>query len=70
MVSASVDDLAGAQGKFMLFVASLLQRADVAPIGQFSRLLKIVAMTVEETSPEEAKILRSWAEGLQIDADL
>lgn len=57
----TVDDLAGAQGKFAMFVASLLQRAGVAPMEEFAELLAMFAETVADTDPGEAAILSQWA---------
>jgi hypothetical protein len=61
-MSPSVDDLAGAQAKFVLFVASLLQRADVVAMPEFAGLLGVFAETVGETDPAEGRILTTWAE--------
>jgi len=58
---SELEALAGAQGKFVIFVASLLQRAGVAPIEEFADLLGVYAECVAETDPGEADILRSWA---------
>ncbi len=55
------DDLAGAQGQFALFVASLLQRAGVATMKEFGELLSVYAAAVAEASPGEAAILADWA---------
>ena len=57
-------DLAGAQGKFAMFVASLLQRAGVAPMAEFAELLGLYAESVADTEPAEAEILRQWAAGI------
>ena len=65
MTAPSVADLVGAQGKFALFVASLLQRAGVAPMTEFADLLNVFAQTVAETKPREAAILSEWASGVQ-----
>lgn len=54
----------GAQAKFALFVASLLERAGVATLGEFSSLLRTFADSVAETEPEEAAILDQWADNL------
>jgi hypothetical protein len=59
-----VDDLAGAQGKFAMFVASLLQRAGVAPMEEFAELLGLYAESVADTDAAEAEILRQWAAGI------
>lgn len=53
--------LAGAQGKFAVFMASLFQRAGVASMSEFAELLAVFAATVAETDPEEAVILKAWA---------
>lgn len=56
--------LAGAQGKFAVFMASLFQRAGVAKRAEFAELLGVFAETVAETDPEEAAILKSWADAI------
>ena len=61
MTAPSVNDLAGAQGKFAIFIASLLQRADVASMREFGELLRLYASTVADTDPGEAATLRGWA---------
>jgi hypothetical protein len=55
------DDLAGAQGKLVVFLASLLQRAGVVPASEFADLLEIFASSVAETQPSEGAILAGWA---------
>jgi len=62
---SSVEDLAGAQGKFAIFIASLLQRAGVTPMVEFADLLGVFAETVAETDPGEAKILKGWAASIR-----
>ena len=57
----SPDTLAGAQGKFAVFVASLFQRAGVASMQEFGELLAVFAETVADTDPDEAAILTGWA---------
>jgi hypothetical protein len=59
------NDLVGAQGKLVVFIASLLQRAGVARIDEFGELLTVFADTVAETEPGEAAILRQWASALR-----
>jgi hypothetical protein len=54
--------LEGAQAKFALFLASLFQRAGVAPMVEFAALLLLFAETVRETEPAEAAVLTAWAE--------
>ena len=66
MSAPAVEDLAGAHGKLVLFLASILQRADILPMGEFSRLLSTFASTVSETEPGEGRILAAWAQ--QVDA--
>ena len=61
MTAPSIDDLVGAQGKFVIFIASLLQRADVASMQEFGKLLSLYAATVADTDPGEAAILKRWA---------
>jgi hypothetical protein len=51
----------GAQGKLVLFLASLFERAGVAPMAEFAALLEMFAQTVGETEPAEAAILAQWA---------
>lgn len=53
--------LAGAQAKFALFLASLFQRAGVAPMVEFAALLDVFAETVAETEPGEGAVLAQWA---------
>lgn len=55
------DNLAGAQGKLVMFLASLLQRAGVVQTAEFAALLATYAATVEESQPEEGRLLASWA---------
>ena len=57
----SAEDLAGAQGKFVVFLASLLQRAGVVSVAEFASLLTAFATTTSETSPEEGDVLAGWA---------
>lgn len=58
-------ELAAAQGKFVVFLASLLQRADVARMEDFASLLATFAETVEETEPGEGALLKSWASAVR-----
>jgi hypothetical protein len=57
------DDTAmvGAQGKLVMFIASLLQRAGVVEIAEFAALLAAFAATIEETDPGEGRLLAYWA---------
>jgi hypothetical protein len=55
-------DLAQAQGKLVLFLASVLQSAGGPPRDEFGRLLAVFAESVGETSPGEGAILARWAE--------
>jgi len=57
----SADTLAGAQGKFAVFMASLFQRAGVASMQEFGELLALFADTLADTDPDEAAILNDWA---------
>jgi hypothetical protein len=57
----SADALAGAQGKFAVFMASMFQRAGVASMQEFAELLAMFAETVADTDPDEAAILTRWA---------
>lgn len=54
-------DLAGAQGKLAMFIASLLERAGVATTAEFAELLGAYASVVSETQPGEGALLASWA---------
>lgn len=54
--------LEGAQSKFALFLAILLQRAGVAPVAEFAELLELFARTVAETDPAEGAVLARWAQ--------
>lgn len=58
----SCRDLEGAQGKLVVFLASLLQRADVVSVAEFGRLLAVFSDTVKETEPAEGTILAQWAD--------
>jgi hypothetical protein len=55
-------DLARAQGKLVLFLASVLQSAGGPPRDEFGRLLAVFAESVSETSPDEGAILAGWAD--------
>jgi hypothetical protein len=57
--------LAGAQGKFAVFMAAMLQRAGGAPSAEFAELLGVFAQTVAETDPEEGKLLAAWADAVR-----
>jgi hypothetical protein len=57
----SDSDLAGAQGKLVMFLASLLARAGVVETAEFAALLSTFAATVEETDPGEGRLLAAWA---------
>ena len=61
MTAPSIEDLVGAQGKFVIFIASLMQRAGVASMDEFGELLSLYAATVADTDPAEAEILKGWA---------
>jgi hypothetical protein len=58
----SCTDLADAQGKLVLFLASILQRAGGPPRDEFGRLLAVFAESVAESSPAEGAILTRWAD--------
>ena len=60
--SCSCTDLADAQGKLVLFLASILQRAGGPPRDEFGRLLAVFAESVAESSPGEGAILARWAD--------
>jgi len=55
-------DLAGAQGKLVVFIASLLERGGVVQTAEFANLLAVFAETVSETRPGEGALLAAWAE--------
>lgn len=57
----SDSDLAGAQGKLVMFLASLLARAGVVEAAEFGQLLAVFADTVAEEDPGEGEILSRWA---------
>ncbi len=63
--SADYRELVAAQGKLVVFIASLLQRADVARMEDFASLLGAFAETVEETEPGEGALLQSWASAVR-----
>ena len=54
-------DLVGAQGKLVVFMASLFQRAGVMKTSEFASLLETFAQTVAETQPGEGAILATWS---------
>ena len=57
----SDSDLAGAQGKLVMFLASLLARAGVVETAEFAALLSTFAETVAETEPGEGALLAAWS---------
>jgi hypothetical protein len=61
---SEVGDLAGAQAKFVVFVASLLHRGDLVRMDEFARLLLAFADSVGETEPQQAQLLSAWAEAV------
>lgn len=66
-MSAAVDtDLAGAQAKFVVFLAALLERAHVVDGHEFASLLSTFAVTVVETNPGEGEILDGWASAVRL----
>jgi hypothetical protein len=58
---SDIRDLVGAQGKLVVFLASLLQRAGVVKTGEFAAMLDTFALTVTETNPQEGSILAAWS---------
>ena len=60
--SCDGSDLAGAQGKLVLFLASVLERAGGPARDEFGRLLAVFAESVAETNPGEGAILAGWAD--------
>lgn len=65
MSDLQMADLMAAQGKFVIFLASMLERGGVAAMTDFAQLLDTFAATVEETEPKEAEILASWASAVR-----
>lgn len=66
-MSAAVEtDLAGAQAKFVVFLAALLERAHVVDAQEFASLLSTFAETVIETDPGEGEILDGWASAVRL----
>jgi hypothetical protein len=65
-MSADVEtDLAGAQAKFVVFLAALLKRTGVVDADEFAGLLSAFATTVIETDPREGEILDRWASAVR-----
>lgn len=60
-MTPSPEDLAGAQGKLVVFIASLLQRSAGVRTSEFAALLDVYAATVAETAPGEAALLAAWS---------
>ena len=65
MTSGEEQALAGAQGKLVVFIASLMHRAGVVGTGEFASLLATFAATVAETDPGEGEILAQWASAVR-----
>jgi hypothetical protein len=61
MSDPAADPAIRAQGKLVMFLASLLAARGVAPADEFARLLEVFALTVEETEPLEGAVLAYWA---------
>jgi hypothetical protein len=61
----SDSDLAGAQGKLVMFLASLLARAGLVETAEFGALLMVFADSVRETDPGQGDILAEWASALR-----
>jgi hypothetical protein len=55
-------DLVRAHGKFVAFLASLLQGRGLLAADEFAALLSAFAETVGESEPREGEILAYWAE--------
>ena len=68
MAEPTPGELMRAQGRFVLFVASLLQGSEIVKRDEFGRLLAVFAATVRETEPAEGDILAEWAAGLDQNA--
>jgi hypothetical protein len=61
-IGCDCSDLVEAQGKLVLFLASVLQSAGGPPRDEFGRLLAVFAETVGETNASEGAILARWAD--------
>lgn len=61
----SVSDLVETQGKLLVFLASLLERAGVVETSEFGALLTVFADSVRETDPDQGEILANWASALR-----
>jgi len=61
VTAPTIDDLVGAQGELVAFVAVILERSAVAEVTEFAALLDTFADTVVETDPEQGRILAGWA---------
>lgn len=60
-MTPTLEDLTSAQGKFVVFIASLLQRSGVVTTAEFAALLDLYAASVAETEPKEAALLAAWS---------
>jgi len=65
MDDVQIEDVVAAQGRFVVFIASLLQRGGVTPMSEFAHLLDTFAATVAETDPREAALLSTWSAGVR-----
>ena len=61
-MSPTLENLVGAQAKFVAFVASLLQRQGVISAAEFAELLAVFAASVASTDPQEGQLLAGWAD--------
>jgi hypothetical protein len=61
MVDPTPAELMRAQGHFMVFLSSLLERRGVVAAGELATLLQVYADVVAESEPGEGAILAFWA---------
>jgi hypothetical protein len=54
-------ETAGALGKLVAFLASILQRAEILKAEEFADLLAVFAATVAEANAREGVVLAGWA---------
>ena len=61
MVDPTPGELMRAQGHFLVFLSSLLERRGVVAPGELANLLGLYADVVAESEPGEGAILAFWA---------
>ncbi len=61
MVDPTPAELMRAQGHFMVFLSSLLERRGVVAAGELANLLRLYADVVAESEPGEGAVLAYWA---------